>query len=297
MNVSFISGHRYLRRKLVAFCGSRPTQQGIIWVSKEPGCVLVTSGGKFKKKPGYQDIRQPDGSCDSFGQQSTGNQDPGSKANRLLIQANRSVLLFIAREPTATEVRQQDGSDAKLFQFDALYGVGAWDYLVPSEGPRRGDRLIGFHLFRSLGTSLETPPSQEADYQTAAELRRSIEPTEVTPPRGTLNQVEYARRSNIVRQYFLSVLGATSELRAEPAQFSTAYGDLFLQVDHLYRLGDGGRDLPENVAARCPNCHRAVHHAGNRSDLGRNISKIVKRRQAAMVSAARNSDKSSNHRG
>lgn len=44
----------------------------------------------------------------------------------------------------------------------------------------------------------------------------------------------------------------------QPAPFETKVGP-FLEVHHLHRLGDGGPDEPENVAAICPNFHRRVH--------------------------------------
>ncbi|MFC1652495.1 HNH endonuclease [Planctomycetota bacterium] len=39
---------------------------------------------------------------------------------------------------------------------------------------------------------------------------------------------------------------------------------LFLEVHHLFRLADDGPDIPDNVAAICPNCHRELHYGADR---------------------------------
>ncbi|MGP5194455.1 HNH endonuclease, partial [Psychrobacter celer] len=33
------------------------------------------------------------------------------------------------------------------------------------------------------------------------------------------------------------------------------------EVHHLTRLADGGADLPQNVIALCPTCHRKAHYS------------------------------------
>lgn len=37
----------------------------------------------------------------------------------------------------------------------------------------------------------------------------------------------------------------------------------------MTRLADDGPDLPSNVAALCPNCHRRAHYASDRLEFGR----------------------------
>lgn len=52
---SFISGQEYVRSELLEFVGSKQAQTGVIWGKKEPGCLVVTSGGRHGKKVGYSD--------------------------------------------------------------------------------------------------------------------------------------------------------------------------------------------------------------------------------------------------
>lgn len=57
------------------------------------------------------------------------------------------------------------------------------------------------------------------------------------------------------------------ELCAKPGPFPTAEGDRFLEVHHVKPLYQGGPDTVDNVAAVCPNCHRACHFAPNKVTL------------------------------
>jgi 5-methylcytosine-specific restriction enzyme A len=141
----FEIGKEYERTQLLAFVGSKERQRGIIWGSKQPGCVIVTSGGKQTKSAGYEDKRNPDGSWDYFGQGSQGSQDPQKYANKLLVEGQRSVLLFTTREATAEEVRRR-GTRSKRYRFHGVFGIRAWEFYMPETGRRAGDQLLLFHL-------------------------------------------------------------------------------------------------------------------------------------------------------
>jgi 5-methylcytosine-specific restriction enzyme A len=58
------------------------------------------------------------------------------------------------------------------------------------------------------------------------------------------------------------------ELCANQGPFPTKDGGRFLEVHHVTPLYQGGPDIVENVAAVCPNCHRACHLAPNKTELG-----------------------------
>jgi 5-methylcytosine-specific restriction protein A len=57
------------------------------------------------------------------------------------------------------------------------------------------------------------------------------------------------------------------ELCANPGPFPTSAGGRFLEVHHVTPLYQGGPDTVDNVAAVCPNCHRACHLAPNKVTL------------------------------
>ena len=86
----------------------------------------------------------------------------------------------------------------------------------------------------------------------------------------------FARDIDVVT-WALQRSGGNCELCAKPAPFERLDGTLFLEVHHIIPLSDGGTDTVENVAAVCPNCHRACHHARNMSELSIQLAnKIAK---------------------
>lgn len=46
--------------------------------------------------------------------------------------------------------------------------------------------------------------------------------------------------------------------------FLASNGERFLEVHHKTWLSEGGPDIPENMVALCPNCHRQEHFGVNR---------------------------------
>jgi len=86
----------------------------------------------------------------------------------------------------------------------------------------------------------------------------------------------FARDIDVVT-WALQRSGGNCELCAKPAPFERQDGTVFLEVHHIKPLSDGGTDTVENVAAVCPNCHRACHHARNMSELSIQLAnKIAK---------------------
>lgn len=143
--MDLVIGKLYPRRSLIELAGSKQNQSGIIWGKKLDKAVICTAGGRHAKKAGYEDRRNSDGTWAYFGQGVSGNQDPDSFANRLLIEGQRVVLLFTTREPTASEAKAAR-SHAKKYRFEGRYRVGGWEYFVPHSGRRKGMKLIKFKL-------------------------------------------------------------------------------------------------------------------------------------------------------
>jgi len=120
-------------------------QSGVLWGSKEPGCLVCTSGGKGGKRAGYSDELLADGSWWYFGQGLVGDQSLSNAANAKLSSGKLSVLFFTTREPTAREVAARGGY-GKLFAFRGDFNVVGFEPFVPSDGNRKGDRLWRFRL-------------------------------------------------------------------------------------------------------------------------------------------------------
>ncbi|WP_240698763.1 MULTISPECIES: HNH endonuclease [Vibrio] len=52
----------------------------------------------------------------------------------------------------------------------------------------------------------------------------------------------------------------TCERCKSPAPFTRkSHQTPYLEVHHIIRLADGGKDTIENTLALCPNCHRELH--------------------------------------
>ncbi|GJL88994.1 MAG: hypothetical protein DHS20C03_27030 [Minwuia thermotolerans] len=61
------------------------------------------------------------------------------------------------------------------------------------------------------------------------------------------------------------------DLCMQDAPFKRADDTPYLETHHVLPLAEGGPDTVENCAAVCPNCHRALHSAGNRDALAEKL--------------------------
>lgn len=279
----FSVGAEYKRTQLLDFVGSRQAQSGVIWGPLEPGCLICTSGGRHGRKVGYFDEPQGDGSWLYLGQGGAGDQQLTNIANARLLRGDRTVLLFTSREPTSKEVAL-NGGYGKLFTFRGAYNVVETTFVTPATGPRAGDRLIRFTLVPTSAPAAEEAhlPGGENSSQHLLELREALNAVAAAGPAGRIGVVEYRRRSKAVHRYALLRAEGICELCAAPAPFECERGIPFLEVHHLHRLADDGPDTPENVAAICPNCHRAVHYAGHRIQLQSTLIQSVRAKELSL---------------
>ena len=112
--------------------------------------------------------------------------------------------------------------------------------------------------------------SEVAEWAAANEL-----PFVAKKPAG--NAKPEKRRVGVAGYVFARGLGVVScdlprangfcELCSNLGPFPTKDGGRFLEVHHVIPLFQGGPDTAENVAAVCPNCHRACHLAPNKAEL------------------------------
>lgn len=254
----------YPRQALLNFVGSKQNQSGIIWGINRPECVIITSGGKHGISSGYEDKRNPDGTWDYVGQGSSGNQSENKFANKLLINRQRNVLLFTTREQSTAEYKNS-GSRSKLYKYEGLFDVLSHKTVVANSGKRQGDALLLFKLVPP--DSIFTNATQDEDVHEVDNLERetklsALKKAIITIPiseRFTLTLQQYRRRSSEVRRYALTRANGICERCGKPAPFQTSNKQPYLEVPHILKLADDGPDLPQNVAAVCPNCHREAH--------------------------------------
>lgn len=57
------------------------------------------------------------------------------------------------------------------------------------------------------------------------------------------------------------------DLCQNAAPFMDVHGQPYLESHHIEWLSKGGKDIPENMVALCPNCHRKMHVLGLNKDI------------------------------
>ncbi|WP_158227064.1 HNH endonuclease [Pseudomonas syringae] len=282
----FVIGQEYERRRLLEFVGSRQAQSGVLWGRNEPGCLICTSGGRGGKKAGYSDERLPDGTWWYFGQGRMGDQSLSNAANSKLSSGDFSVLLFTTREPTTREVAAR-GTYGKLFSYCGQFNVSGFDQFVPSNGSRQGDKLWRFHLLPISDVRYYSYNEQsDLDLEFSGDLREmqyrltSLVSNKFEP---RISLVEYRSRSAAVHLYALLRSNGQCEACGSFAPFTRPDGRGVLEVHHLTRLADEGPDLPSNVAALCPNCHRRAHYSVERKEFGIKLQDAISFKESIIV--------------
>ncbi|MBX3118017.1 MAG: HNH endonuclease [Fimbriimonadaceae bacterium] len=113
-----------------------------------------------------------------------------------------------------------------------------------------------------------------AQNMTVRELRKlAYESSNIVIKTGQSMQT-YFQRENAIRQYALERAAGICEACNQPAPFTSVQGYPFLEVHHLSNLADGGPDVPDGVAAVCPNCHRRCHYGQDATEYN---SKLVEK--------------------
>lgn len=258
----------YKRPKLLEFVGSNVSQTGIIYGYKEPDCIILTSGGKHAESYGYEDRRNEDGSWYYIGRGDGGDQDPNKRPNWYLTNREKTVLLFSAREPTANE-RKANNSRSKYYKFEGFFEVISWTIIIPYEGPRKGDKLVQYHLI-PLENIYNVQYDTEAlllvrEKLNLRDFKKKIQARSKRVSKDShLTIVEYRARSLEVKLYALDRANGKCENCNKPGPFLDTNGIPFLEVHHINSLCDDGPDELDNVVAVCPNCHREAHFGKRR---------------------------------
>ncbi|NBA88903.1 hypothetical protein GVN16_24220 [Emticicia sp. CRIBPO] len=276
----FEIGREYDRKELLNFVGSKQIQSGIIWGNREPNCVIITSGGEHGINSGYVDTKNDDGSWDYTGQGSKGDQKTDKAANAIIINGQKDILIFEARTPKSKEIKERGGR-GKLYRFEGIFSLSFYEFYVPKDGIRKNDRLLRFHLTPAKNVYEDgIIPLVVADRVTSLEsLQQKILTAVNEQKQGKrLSVVEYRTRIKYVKDYALARAKGFCELCKKEAPFKSKEAVPFLEVHHILRLADDGVDLPENVAAICPNCHREAHFGQRREEIQIELKAIIGRK-------------------
>ncbi|TXT58897.1 MAG: hypothetical protein BAJALOKI3v1_1170004 [Promethearchaeota archaeon] len=123
----------------------------------------------------------------------------------------------------------------------------------------------------------ELEESIEESYEdlSADELKKKIDLRKNGEPKKITSKRTIYSRDPLIKMYAKKRAGGICECCGEKAPFKNKDGKLYLETHHVIPLSKGGKDLPENVAAVCPNCHSALHHSKNREKLKKRIKKSL----------------------
>lgn len=252
------------------FGGQR--QGGISTPSAYPYIFIFT--GDTGLNFGYKDDFRPDGAFWYTGEGQVGDMrmDRGNLAIQTHQKANKIIILF------------------ESVSRGAVRCIGEATYLGyhVEQRPDRNANLrkaIVFELEISIGTNPVPAGQPETDNPNERTLRLWSRPlAEVrdlaerkAPSTGSekIRRIIIRQRCEAVRVYVLRRAEGTCEACHQVAPFCTTAGRPYLEPHHLYRLADGGPDVPDSVAAVCPNCHKEIHHGLNGKTLNERLVRQI----------------------
>ena len=118
-------------------------------------------------------------------------------------------------------------------------------------------QTLTFKLVKAPKVFYITKPSKGKSLQQLREIALSSTPIQAS----TQEKIQSIQnRSTAIKLYTKKRANGICEGCEETAPFETKSGP-YLEVHHLTRLADGGADLPQNVIALCPTCHRRAHYS------------------------------------
>ncbi|MBL6080552.1 HNH endonuclease [Belnapia sp. T18] len=260
------------RRDLHARFGGQ--QQGGIATPSDRRLILAFTGGSGAQH-GYDDGWDEGVFC-YFGEGQVGPMEfiRGNRALRDHVGDRKALLLF--------------KMEAKSFVcFMGAFVVASWEYRQQPDSKGQMRRAIVFHLAPAVQAEADLTEGADEGIP-LSELRRRAQASGSMAPEAT---VSIAARTSLARSrdvaaYALARAAGTCESCDRGAPFLRVDGRPYLEVHHMNRLTDGGPDLPEGVAAVCPNCHRHIHYGISGARLNEELLLIIKAKEDRMSASA-----------
>jgi 5-methylcytosine-specific restriction endonuclease McrA len=94
---------------------------------------------------------------------------------------------------------------------------------------------------------------------TIDELENIAVQQKTSKPKTYSTEISQIRRNPYISEYAKKRAKGICQLCGNPAPFSKADGEPYLESHHIVWLSKGGEDSPNNSVALCPNCHRKMH--------------------------------------
>jgi 5-methylcytosine-specific restriction protein A len=266
-NVPFHVGQRIKRKRIHDQFGGNP-QCGIS-VSAQVPCVFVFTGDSGEKH-GYKDEFVSATEFVYSGQGRTGNQTFDTSTTN-------------GRANAGLRDHSEDGNEVHLFEESSIDDtfvvyLGEYEYVdhhfeerTGADGKLRDE--IRFRLRK-----LSDASNSEKETVSGESIRGAAEDAaDESPAQTTSGGPSYAT-SQAVRNYALEWADGVCQGCGDEAPFVTVSGDEYLEVHHVFRLGDGGPDHPDAVIALCPNCHREVYHGRRGGQFNQELAETLRER-------------------
>jgi 5-methylcytosine-specific restriction enzyme A len=98
-----------------------------------------------------------------------------------------------------------------------------------------------------------------------------------------LERISQVASTAQIREYTRLRASGTCENCEKAAPFKDKNDQPFLEVHHINRLADDGPDIPVNVAAICPNCHREAHFGCDPSAFRERLGRKIHEREVGVL--------------
>nr|WP_306464307.1 HNH endonuclease [Vibrio sp. Y2-5] len=153
--------------------------------------------------------------------------------------------------------------------------------------PKRNITAQQVKLIEQFISELENKPCEgkaafEAEVRDSTDSKTMEKPEGNAKPSTSITQTITFARCPKVKAWVLRRAAGICECCNEPAPFETEEGKPFLEVHHLVRLVDHGKDKPENCAGVCPNCHRRLHSGKGREELTLNLLTKIEEKESGL---------------
>jgi 5-methylcytosine-specific restriction protein A len=261
----FIVGEQYSRRDDIhhPFGGSQ--QSGISASKNSPFIFLFTGSGD---RYGYRDHWE-NGFYNFFGEGQTGDMvfAKGNRAIRDHALLAKDLLLF------------ESLGKGKPVRFLGEFVCESYEEVTAKDREQHDRKAFVFHLQRAeeVPNDIQVPPATLE--LSLNELRIRAYAT-AAPMQKTVVRTVYAReRKANVKAYALKRAAGICECCGTPAPFNDANGQPFLEVHHIHKLADNGLDMPDNVAAITPNCHRKIHYGADGAAIDQRLAVIIAKKE------------------
>ena len=96
------------------------------------------------------------------------------------------------------------------------------------------------------------------------------------PKSKIVKKVSYERDPKIVAWILKNANGMCEACERKAPFIKDKDGQYYLEVHHVKRLADGGKDTVKNAVALCPNCHKEAHFGKNKDRMSKQLKLIAR---------------------